>query len=424
MKITRRDFLKATAAGAAAGAAGLTPGFLLAGEKTVKIGMNIPMTGDYAPWGLPGMYGCNIVASAINAKGGIKVGGNNYKIEIASYDHAYDTEKAIQGYKKLVLEDEVKMVMMLGGSTVASVLPWANRKKMLTNTLLPSDITPDTPYLTALCETHPVYNVTGVEWLAENFPDAKTAVIVTTDDIEYGKQSAATYKAAFEVAGIEVLDTNFHGFDVTDFAPIVSSLLAKKPDIFCMATDVYTTPLVEQLYHQGFNGKVVSCTLDLYQEVIAKTSQEFVDGIIFQFPDFDDPALESNDKVYFPNPTAGAFDAAFKKDHAGEWSAVAWEYPSILQLWADAAEAAGSVEPMDVLETLKANSKPAHTFGPGHWWGKDLWGLDNAVVGDWPVVTMQGGRARIVEFRNVHAWLEKNNDVLKKHMHALGLRTA
>ncbi len=421
--IGRRKFLGATAAGIGTAMTAGFPRFGFADSKTVKIGMNIPMTGDYAPWGLPGLYGCEIVANSINANGGITVGSDNYMIEIAAYDHAYDTEKAIQGYKKLVLEDEVEMVMMLGGSTVASVLPWAHRKKMLTNTLLPSDITPDTPYLTATSESHPLYNVTGVEWLAENFPDAKTAVIVTTDDIEYGKQSAATYKAAFEVAGIEVLDTNFHGFDVTDFAPIVSSLLANKPDIFCMATDVYTTPLVEQLFHQGFEGKIVSCTLDLYEEVIAKTSQDFVEGLIFQFPDFDDPALESNDQVYFPSPSPGEFDAAFKKDHAGEWSAVAWEYPSSLQIWADTAVAAGSIEPMDVLETLKANPTPSHAFGPANWWGKDLWGQDNAVIGHWPVVTMQGGRARIVEFRNVYDWLQKNTDVLKKHMQELDLRT-
>jgi branched-chain amino acid transport system substrate-binding protein len=258
--------------------------------------------------------------------------------------------------------------------------------------------------------------------MANNFPKAKSAVIVTTDDIEYGKQSAATYGAAFEVAGIKVLDTNFHGFDVTDFAPIVSSALAKNPDIFCMATDVYTTPLVEQLYHQGFKGKIISCTLDLYDEVIAKTSKEFVEGLIFQFPDYDDPLLESNDQVYFPNPRPAKFDAEFKKKHPGEWSAVAWEFPSNMQLWADAAEAAGSIEPMDVLKALKAKP-PKHAYGPAHWWGKDLWGLDNASVGMWPVVTMQNGRARIVEFRDVHAWLKKNNDVLKKHMRALDLRT-
>jgi len=378
------------------------------------------MTGDYAPWGLPGLYGCQIVANDLNAAGGVKIGGDNYKIEIVAYDHAYDTEKAVQGYKKLVLEDRVKMVMMLGGSTVASVLPWARRKKMLTTTLLPSDITPKSDYLIATCESHPLYNVTGVEWLAENHPEAKTAVIVTNNDAEYGLQSAATYKAAFEVAGIKVVDVNLHGFDITDFAPIVSSVLAKKPDIFCMATSFYVTPLMEQLYHQGFKGKIISCTLDYYNEIIAKTSKDFVNGTIFQFPDFDDPALNQAG-VSFPNPAD--FDAKFRKAHPTDWSAVSWEYPAILLNWLEGAKAAGSVEPTAVLSALKSNKNPNFVFGEGEWWGKDLWGQDNALVGRWPVVVVEDGKARIQEYRSVSSWLDRNKAVLIRHMKDLGLRT-
>ncbi|MCP4188733.1 MAG: ABC transporter substrate-binding protein [Gammaproteobacteria bacterium] len=421
MGITRRDILRATAAGAVvAGTSSLPTGLFAASNKTVKIGMNIPMTGDYAPWGLPGLYGCEIIAKDINGAGGVEIGGEKYNIEMVAYDHAYDTEKAVQGYKKLVLEDDVKMVMMLGGSTVASVLPWAQRKKMLTTTLLPSDITPKSEYLIATCESHPLYNVTGVEWLAKNFPEAKTAAIVTNNDAEYGLQSAATYKAAFEVEGIDVVDVNLHGFDITDFAPIVSSVLAKKPDIFCMATSFYVTPLMEQLYHQGFKGKIISCTLDYYDEIIAKTSKEFVNGTIFQFPDFDDPAL--NDKgVNFPDP--GGFDAKFRKDHPNDWSAVSWEYPAILLNWIEGAKAAGSVEPTDVLKSLKYTINPAFVFGGGKWWGSQLWGRDNSVVGRWPVVVVENGKARIQEYRSVSDWLAKNKDVLIKHMKELGLRT-
>ncbi|MGI9332315.1 MAG: ABC transporter substrate-binding protein [Gammaproteobacteria bacterium] len=416
----RRQFIGAGLSLAGTAALGALPRVSVAGAKTVKLGMNIPMTGDYAPWGLPGLYGCQIVANNINAAGGVDIGGETYSIEMASYDHGYDTEKSVQGFKKLVLQDKVQMVMMLGGSTVASVLPFASRRKMLTSTLLPSDITPDTPFLVAPCESHPLYNVTGVEWLAKNFPDAKTAAIVTTNDIEYGKQSAATYMAAFEAEGIEVVDVNFHGFDVADFAPIVSSLLAKKPAIFCMATDVYTTPIIEQLFHQGYQGKIVSCTCDGYPDVIAKTSKAFVEGLVFQFPDFDDPMLAGDD-IIFPDPAG--FDAEFNRNHAGEWSAVAWEYPSILLNWVEAAKVAGSVEPEPVLEAMKADPAPAHTFGRAKWWGEELWGLSNAIVGRWPVVAINDGKARIQEFRSVYDWLQKNNDVLKKHMSALDLRT-
>ena len=119
-------------------------------------------------------------------------------------------------------------------------------------------------------------------------------------------------------------DTVFHGFDVVDFAPIVSRLLTKKPDIFCMATGVYTTSLVEQLYNQEFKGKIISCTLDGYQDVIKKTNKDFAQVIIFQFPNFDDPSLTPQ-TTNFPNPSK--FAETFNNRHPGEWSAIAWEYP-------------------------------------------------------------------------------------------------
>ena len=97
---------------------------------------------------------------------------------------------------------------------------------MLVSTLLPSDLTPETTMLVAPCEVHPIYNVTGVEWLAENKPDMKTAVICAQDD-SLGKPSVATYLAAFEAAGIKVLgDPIFFDPATTDFAPIMSKMLA------------------------------------------------------------------------------------------------------------------------------------------------------------------------------------------------------
>ena len=100
------DIHAAGAAGAMAASSGFSPLAFGAGHKTVKVGMNIPMTGDYAPWGLPGLYGCQIVADNLNAAGGVDIGGDKHKIEIVSYDHGYDIEKAVQGYKKMVAEDE------------------------------------------------------------------------------------------------------------------------------------------------------------------------------------------------------------------------------------------------------------------------------------------------------------------------------
>ncbi|MDD9819006.1 MAG: ABC transporter substrate-binding protein [Gammaproteobacteria bacterium] len=418
MGITRRELLKSSAAAAVLGGIGL-PMRLSAATKQVKIGFLAPLTGEVAAWGLPGLYGCEIWAQKVNDAGGIKIGGDNYQVEFVSFDNEYLPEKALQGFKKLVSEEDVKFVMMLGGDTWPAVQRFANQNKILTSTLLPSDLSPDSPYHIAPCEVHPIYNVTGVQWMAEKYPNLKKAVMCAQND-SLGLPSVATYLAAFEAEGIEVIDQNIFDPATTDFAPIVSSLLAKKPDIFCLDTCYadYVNLITEQLYHQKFEGKIISCTFDNYSDVIAKTSKEFVEGFIFQFPDFDDEALNA-DFINFKNPNG--FYADYVQQHPGTWSAVSWEYASIMDLWKSAAEQAGSVEPLKVLDAMKSSPSAPHAFGTSNWWGKQLWGIDNALVGNWPVVTIQNGKARIVGFKNIPEWWQKHGDLLVKHMRDMKL---
>ena len=386
---------------------------------TIKIGFLAPLTGEVAAWGLPGLHGCRIWADRINAQGGLTIGGESHTVEFIAYDNEYDPAKARTGAAKLIQEDGVQFIMMLGGDTWPGVEPIAERHSMLVSTLLPSDLSPETKTLIAPAEVHPIYNVTGVEWLAETQPNLKNAVICAQDDA-LGLPSLATYLAAFEAAGIEMLDEPLL-FDpaTTDFAPIVTRLLASNPDIVSLDTcySDYVHPICEQLFSQGYEGQVISCTADFYDQIIAKTSKEFMEGFIFQFPDFDDPALnEAN--VNFRD--ANGFFAEYNRRHPGEWGAVSWEYASIMDLWKDAAEKADSTEPVQVLTAMKAGGKGAHAFGEADWWGEELFGIDNALVGNWPVVVIEDGKARVKAYKSIPDWYAKHGDLLIKHMEALG----
>ncbi len=418
-KLSRRKFVK-TSSAAAAGLAvsSALPSMGFSADKTVKIGFLAPLTGDVAAWGLPGRDGCLIWADWVNAAGGIKIGGDHYKVEFVSYDNEYAPDKALVGAKKLILEDGVKFIMMLGGDTFPAIQKFVNQQKMLVSTLLPSDLSPDTPYLIAPTEVHPIYNVTGVEWLSIQKPNLKTAAICAQEDA-LGLPSVATYRAAFEAAGIKIVYDKFFPDSTEDFAPIVTAMLATKPDILCWDTayEPFVHALTEQAYLQGFKGQIISCTADNYPAMIEKTSKEFMEGFIFQFPDFDDPAL-NDPRVNFPRPNE--FFAEFNKRYPGSWSAVSWEYPSIMDLWKEAAEKAGSVEPLDVLKAMKADGTGAHAFGEAKWWGKELFGIDNALVGNWPVVVIRDGKARIAEYRSIPEWWAKHGDLLIKHMRDLG----
>ena len=179
--IDRRQFLSTTAAAALMAGVSM-PKIAFGAEKVVKIGFLAPLTGAVAAWGKPGLDGCKIWADWVNEAGGIPIGGDTYKVEFVAYDDEYDPGKARTGAVKLIKEDNVQFIMMLGGDPWPGVSPVADKEKMLVSTLLPSDLTPETKMLVAPCEVHPIYNVTGVEWLAENKPDLKTAVIVAQDD--------------------------------------------------------------------------------------------------------------------------------------------------------------------------------------------------------------------------------------------------
>jgi len=99
---------------------------------------------------------------------------------------------------------------------------------------------------------------------------------------------------------------------------------------------------------------------------------------------------------------------------------VSWEYASIMDLWKAGAEKAGSAEPDAVLAAMKEGGKGQHIFGEADWWGKDLFGIDNALVGNWPVVVIENGKATIKGFKSIPEWYAKHGDLLKKHMEAYG----
>ncbi|MET0407402.1 MAG: ABC transporter substrate-binding protein [Hyphomicrobium sp.] len=394
--------------------------FGLGSSTVLKIGVLAPLTGPLKAWALPGLNGSLIWIERVNAGGGLKVGSRRYMLELVQYDTMYQPERALQGAKKLIIDDGVKLILMIGGNDLTTdVRRLVAQHRMLVATLLPSDLSPDAPTLVAPSEVHPIYNVTGVEWLKRTDPGLKTAALCAQRDL-LGLPSIATYRAAFEAAGIELVAERLFEPDTNDFAPIVEELMVKKPDILCWDTayEPFVHALTVEAHKRGFKGRILSCTCDNYQELIRRTSPEFMEGFVFQFPDFDDPRLNEG-HINFENP--GAFYDEFCRRFPGTWSAVSWEYASTLELWKSAVQRGRSFEPFSVLAAMKVGGIGRHAFGEARWWGKDLFGIDNALVGDWPVVMIVDGKARIQEFGSIADWWGKHRATLVKHMRALNL---
>lgn len=382
----------------------------------VRVGFLTPLSGPESDWGKPGLDGCQIWADWINDHGGMMVAGRRHRIEIVARDSA--AGRARDAARDLVENQRARIILTLGGDSFAPALPWLMARRVLVATLLPSDLSPDTPYLIAPAEVHPLFNVTGVDWLARNRPAARRVALCSQTD-SLGLPSLAVYRAAFEAAGLPVLREIRYAPDNHDAAGIVDALLAENPDILCWCSSA--PPMIEALteaaHARGFTGEILACTADDYARMIARTSPEFMARYTFQFPDFDDPKL-TDTEFFFRNPKA--FFDSYNARFPGEWNAVSWEYAAILDLWHNAVEIADTVEPVSVLAAMKHGQQMPHVFGPARWMGAELFGIDNALVGDWPVVRITEGRARIVEFGSVPGWLERHGALLTRQMQELG----
>lgn len=393
------------------------PRLNLPGHKSVKVGVLAPLTGDVTAWGQPGRDGCLIWADWVNARGGLDLGDEKYRVDIISFDDAYEPAKALEGAKKLIQDDRISFLLMLGGDDWLAVRDYVNSQKMLTTTLLPSDLSPDSPYLIAPCEVHPLYNLAGVEWLSINRPDLRTAAICTQDDA-LGLPALAAFRAAFEAAGIAIVKEVIYPSGSPDVPAIASALIDAKPDILCWGTAVEPVlhALTEEAYRLNFRGQMIAGTADNYVRMIERTSRDFMEGYLFHFPDFDDPAL-NDPALNFPNPAD--FYAEYTHRYPGTWSAVSWEYYAILEQWRTAVERARTFDSVSVMAAMKTGGVGKHVFGDARWWGRELFGIDHALIGNWPVVQIQQGKARILEFRSLTDWYEKHGNVLIKHMKAL-----
>ncbi len=385
---------------------------------TIGIGFLAPLSGPVQSWGRPGLNGCEIWTESVNRAGGLSIGGLRHPVRLVPFDCQYDAGLALEGVRKLVQDSDVKLLLTLGGDTLSPVIDYLTDRKLLTATLLPSDLSPDTPYLIAPSESHPIYTVTGIDWLARTRPDLKRIALCAQTDA-LGLPSLATYRAACAAAGIEVVREIRYDPHSDDAGAIVAAMMADAPDILCWCTSY--TPMVHALteaaYAAGFEGQLISCTLDDYPRLVARTSAEFMEGFIFRFPDFDDPALA--EKAFFFNRPKDFYEE-YQRRFPGSWSAVSWEYAAILDIWRTAVEHAGSVNSLSVLAAMKQSGAVMHAFGPAMWWGSDMFGVDNALIGDWPVVQIRNAKARIVEFGSIPKWLERHGALLRAQMVELG----
>ncbi len=145
---------------------------------TFKLGGIGPMTGGAAQYGMAAMTGAQIAVDEINALGG------PIQFEFKSEDDVNVADTAVNAYNSL---KDWGMQILVGTVTTTpcisvSAEAYNDRIFCLTPSASSTDVTAGKDNMFQMCFTDPNQGVAGADYITQNFPDAKIAVIYKNDD--------------------------------------------------------------------------------------------------------------------------------------------------------------------------------------------------------------------------------------------------
>jgi branched-chain amino acid transport system substrate-binding protein len=216
---------------------------------TFKIGFNSSATGTYATLGLPEAKTAEMLQEQLNAAGGI-VGpdGVQHPVEIIIYDDENEADKTASNVSRLILEDEVIVVVSTTGSgtSMAQISVCEENETACISMASAAAITtdPETGSERKWLFKTPQTNGHAGEWQAAYLSaiGVSKICILHTDD-GYGADCLANFKAQAEAAGLDVVYEAAYAKTDTEFSAQVAGVEASG----CEAVEIGSTPPVASL---------------------------------------------------------------------------------------------------------------------------------------------------------------------------------
>src|SRR5881296_3712284 len=201
-------------------------------DKTLTIGVLGPLSGGAASYGVELVRAAEIRTDEINKAGGLKVGGDVYKIKLVSYDHKASAADAATAANKLIFQDKVKYIIGNAvGATCNAVQTVSEPQKVLFAFVCwgTNNLGPDKPYsfrslLSQWEVAEPFYR-----WVKDKHPAIKKIAIISPNDTSGLDTNTAVVKAVKSL-GLELVAEETYERGTKDFYPLLTKMMAQKPD--------------------------------------------------------------------------------------------------------------------------------------------------------------------------------------------------
>jgi len=202
-----------------------------ADDKTIKIGVMAPMTGDVKTFGESTVNGVKL---AIEQAGGM---AGDYKIEYVVADDRNDATEAVNAATKLISQDMVDAIV--GSVTSKASIPvskMANDSKIVmisptgTNETITVEDGKRKDFIFRACYIDPVQGNVAAKFALEKL-NKKTAAILYDQSNDYTIGLGNSFKETFEKGGGKVTDLLAYSSTDADFNAIITNIAQKNPDI-------------------------------------------------------------------------------------------------------------------------------------------------------------------------------------------------
>ncbi|PHP64981.1 ABC transporter substrate-binding protein [Zhengella mangrovi] len=279
-----------------------------AAEKTLDIGVSDALTGGAAVYGLPQANAVKMAADEINAKGGIKVGEDSYKLNVIAYDDQANPTEATNAVRKLIDRDGVKFILgfCCSGATgaVASFIANEDAVMLVGNAAERSITTREIPNLV---RTRPPADYTGAAagtFVAQK-GHKKVAVLGALDVGFY-----ASYVDAFEKelnkAGGEIITRESFGLKDRDMTPQLTKIRELNPDAILVVGYVEPAAFIyRQATELGIDVPRYGFTSGSEEQFLRVATSEQMEGVWDLRPtELTLLSASENGKAYHANYTA------------------------------------------------------------------------------------------------------------------------
>ncbi|MBI5586680.1 MAG: ABC transporter substrate-binding protein [Deltaproteobacteria bacterium] len=345
-------------------------------QKILKIGAMDSLTGPMAPGEGLIHQGVVLAVDYLNEKGGIKVKGEKYKIELVTEDTKSSGEGMIAAANKLVMEQNIKFLvggimteMNLAANSVTVPAGVLHNRHYIC--LAPDELGPNAPQVFSQSPGIVAGMRIAFAHLKEKYPQAKTMAFIWPAD--GGEPHRQKYlKMVADEFGFKVVYTGSFPNDTTDFNPVVTKALEAKADIFSPMDGwpYHIGSIIKASRAMGYKGPLFNVTpssiLDIFDA--AGGGQE-VEGFFLA-------------SYYLLDPKLPPIMAEIvKRGKAKFGKTFHWHAFGFNTLWvlAQAIESAQSLDPAVVAKHWRTMKTIQTVTGPGKMGGQKTFGINNVI---------------------------------------------